>query len=562
MADLVPVAASAAPSPVSTPAASLLAPLTDGAGGPVLTRLRAFGTQPGVRRMLPWFLGASTLGIAALAWSTFAAAPQRTLYAQLGDGDRAGVVAALDKAAIAYTIDRDTGALSVGEGDYYKAKMLVASDHALATPESGAQMLDSLPIGSSRTLEGERLREAREHDLMLTIMQIDGVESARVHLAEAQQSVFVRDETAPTASVMVRLARGRHLAQSQVAAIVGLIAGSVPGLSPNAVRVVDQSGELLSAHASADADRLELQSRIEDKLRGQVSQLLTPMLGDGNFSSEIQVDLDMDQVSSARESFDKQGVMRSEQAQQSQQPAPAPVGGVPGVLSNTPPPAATPQARAPVATPAPTTSPTPMASDSTSTRAYDFGREVQVSNAAPGKIKRLSIAVAISAGAKGTVKPADLAQLKSLVSAAVGADAARGDQVAVIVRGFDAPAPDKVPFYEMPWFAMLARSGVALVAVVLVLLLGVRPLIKAFRPSARTDDLATETRADDAALAAAQEAANDARILATPTLDPDTGRADAELLSRKVGIAQRLAADKPDNAAAALRQMLAVEPAA
>ena len=126
--------------------------------------------------------------------------------------------------------------------------MLVASDNALATPESGDQLLNSLPIGASRTLEGERLREAREHDLMLTIMQIDGVEGARVHLAEPENSVFVRENTPPSASVMIRLAHGRHLTDSQVQAITNLVASSVPGLSPDAVRVVDQAGQLLTGH--------------------------------------------------------------------------------------------------------------------------------------------------------------------------------------------------------------------------------------------------------------------------------------------------------------------------
>ena len=124
----------------------------------------------------------------------------------------------------------------------------------------------------------------------------------------------------------------------------------------------------------------------------------------------------------------------------------------------------------------------------------------------------------------------------------------------MIVRGFEAPPPEALPFYEAPWFAMLARSGAALIAVLLVLLLGVRPLIKAFRPAPAPDPI-------DEATATPGTVALDADVLAAPTLDPATGRADAELLRRKVGIAQRLAADKPDGAAAALRQMLA-EPAA
>jgi type III secretory pathway lipoprotein EscJ len=106
--------------------------------------------------------------------------------------------------------------------------------------------LDSLPLGASRTLEGERLRAARQGELEMTIKQIDGVESVRVHLAEASKSVFVRDDAPPTASVMVRMAKGRKLADGQVSAIVNLVAGSVPGLSPDAVRVVDQHGRLLS----------------------------------------------------------------------------------------------------------------------------------------------------------------------------------------------------------------------------------------------------------------------------------------------------------------------------
>jgi flagellar M-ring protein FliF len=544
-----PVPVPAGGQAIASPPPSLLTPLTDPAGGDALARLRTFGGQPGVRRMLPWFVGLAALGGAALAWTELTPAPQRTLYTELADGERASVVGALDKANIAYRIDRDTGALSVSESDYYRARMLVASDNALATPESGDQLLNSLPIGASRTLEGERLREAREHDLMLTIMQIDGVEGARVHLAEPERSVFVREDTPPSASVMVRLARGRHLSDSQVRAIVNLVASSVPGLSTDAVRVVDQGGQLLTARNNADGDRLELQARMEDKLRGQVEQLLTPMLGQGNFSTEIQVDLDLDQVTAARENYDKQGAVRSENQQASQAAVPQPALGVPGTLSNSPPPPATPKAGPPTPTTPTSGAPTPMSSDSSSSRTYELGREVQVSQAAPGKVKRLTVAVAVSNAAKGS-KPADVAELQQLVSAAVGADPGRGDQVAVVVRSFQPDVPEKTPFYEAAWFAPLLRALTVLGAVLLVLLLAVRPLLKLLRPPAPPEP-------EDAADAAAREAEEVAALIAAPAIDPETGRADRETLTRKVGIAQRLAADQPDRAASALRQMLA-----
>jgi len=528
---------------------SVLAPLTDPAGGSALTRLRSFTAQGPVRRALPWFGGLAALGGAALTWAMLSPPAQRTLYSQLDDSERASVAAALDKAAIAYTIDNDTGAMTVGEDDLYRARMMVASDGALAAPDSSGSSLASLPMGASRTLEGEQLKSSREHELELTIAEIDGVESVRVHLAPAEKSVFVRDNAPPTASVMLRLARGRQLSDSQVAAIINLVAASQSGLSVDAVRVIDQHGRLLSERSGGDNARLELQGNMESKLRSQVDGLLTPMLGTGNFSSEIQVDLDMDQATSARESYDKNGVVRSETQAQSQTTGQASASGIPGVVSNTPPPAATaspgPPQGSPAASPASQTN-----GETSSTRTYELGREVAVTNSTPGKVKRLSVAVALSAAAMKNGKPADVEAIKQLVSAAVGADPARGDQVAVVIRSFDKTEAAALPFYEAPWFAMVLRNGVALIAVLLVLMLGVRPLIRALKgEAAAVADVneGEESVADDE---------GSAHALSQPAADPVTGAIDAALLSRQVGLAQRMVAEEPESAVQALRQML------
>ena len=560
-----------------TPSLSVLAPLTDPAGGSMLARTGAFLGQPPVRRVVPWFAGVSAAGLTALLWMTMAPAPQRILYSDLNDSERAQVAAALDKAAIAYTIDNATGAVTVGENDLYKARMVAASDGALATPETGAQMLDKLPMGASRTMEGERLLAARERELELTIMQIDGVEAVRVHLAEPEKSVFVRDNAAPTASVMVKLARGRQLADSQVTAIVNLVASSVPSLTVDAVKVIDQHGRLLSSARPGDTDRLDLQARLEEKLRGQVSALLTPMLGEGNFSSEIQIDLDMDQLTSARESYDKQGVVRSETQSASQSAGGNGAVGVPGVLSNTPPPPTTAQPGAPGATtpPAPGAAPAPAPSasngETSSARTYELGREVAVTNQTPGKIKRLSVAVALSQAIMAKAKPAEIDQIKQLVTAAVGADTARGDQVAVVVRTFRPETVTPLSFWETPWFAMIVRNVVALLAVLLTLLLGVRPLIKALkREPASAIAAAAEAEGagkdgenadendgegdDDSENAARRRRRKIPRI--EPIIDPETGEIDPEALSRQVGMAQRIVVEQPEGAINALRQLL------
>ncbi|HET9628877.1 MAG TPA: flagellar M-ring protein FliF C-terminal domain-containing protein, partial [Novosphingobium sp.] len=274
----------------------------------------------------------------------------------------------------------------------------------------------------------------------------------------------------------------------------------------------------------------------------------TPMLGQGNFSSEVQVELDMDQVTSARESYDKQGVLRSETQAQSQTSGPGGAGaGVPGVTANTPPPA-------PTASPGPPQGSAPAAAtaqggqnngESSATRTYELGREVAVSNGTPGKIKRLTVAVALSSGALKKTRPQDIEQLKQLIGAAVGVDPARGDQVAVVLRAFEAPPVDSLPLWEQPWFQTYVRYGVALLGVLLVLLLGVRPLIKALKRGPASADDFEEGAVDEET---GEPVARPRQALKAP-VDP------AEL-GQQLGLAQRIAAERPDDAVLALREML------
>ncbi len=513
-----------------------------GGAGSFKERLAGFVAQPAVARALPWFAGLASLGVLALMWATLAPGPQRILYSSLGDAERAGVAAALDQASISYSIDKNTGALTVGEGDLYRARMVVASDGALATPQTGDDLIQSLPMGASRTLEGDRLRAAQERDLTLTIKEIDGVEAVRVHLARSERSVFVRESIAPSASVMIRMARGRQLSASQVTAVANLVAGSVPGLAIDAVRIVDQNGRLLSEARAQNSDGLELQSRMEAKLRAQVDQLLAPMVGAENFSSEIQVELDMSEITSARESYDKDGAVRRETTQTATMAGSGMAMGVPGAMSNSPPPDPQAVEGAPqdsqVAQAMPGTT-----GESTATRAYELGREVAVSNIAPGSLKRVSVAVALNQDAIKGTKPADLQKFEQLVAAAVGANIDRGDTVAVVVRPFKEVVTEEIPFWETPWFAMIVRNVVALISVLLVLFLVARPIVRALTgPRDRAEE-----PADDVEQSHAMPVAAVPHMQAGP---------DREQLSAQIELAQRIAREQPDDALQALRRML------
>ncbi|MFO6446346.1 flagellar basal-body MS-ring/collar protein FliF [Erythrobacter sp. NE805] len=500
-----------------------------------------FLAQPALARALPALAGVGALAAAAALWMTIANGPDRVLYTSLTDAERAKVVETLEAGGIAYAIDSGTGAISVADKDLYRAKMLVASNAGIAAPEGAEAMLDSMPLGTSRTLEGERLRLARERELMLTIKEIDGIETVRVHLATPDRSVFVRENSAPSASVMLRLASGRSLTQEQVGAIVNLVAASVPGMSADAVRVVDQNGRLLSDPRDRQGEGLTLQREHEAKLAEQVDALLLPLLGEGNFSAQVQVELDRSEVTSARETYQKDGAVRAESQRNATRTGAAPAGGVPGVAANTPPP----QAQLVNGAPQPAAPAAPATSTDTETstdRSYELGREVAVTTAGPGSLRKLSVAVAVSDVALRKAAPLTAQQLEALVSAAVGANTQRGDMVKVVASKFEPTDLAPPAFYEEAWFAMLVRYATALIAVILVLLLAVRPLIARLRGRGAA---AAETGED------APPALADATGAGAGTPAPSL-----EDLPRQVELARRLAASQPERAVEALQRML------
>ena len=300
---------------------------------------------------------------------------------------------------------------------------------------------------------------------------------------------------------------------------------------------------LLSEPDSANSDRLELQSRMEAKLRSQVEQLLAPMVGAENFSSEIQVELDMSEVTSARESYDKDGAVRRETTQTSTS-ATGTAMGVPGVLANTPPPdpeavEGAPEGGQAAAAPG-------EAGESSATRTYELGREVAVSNMTPGGVKRLSVAVALNQDALEGAKPADIAKFEQLVSAAVGANPDRGDAVAVVVRPFEPVEAEELPFWEAPWFAMVVRNAVALISVLLILFLVARPIVRSLTAPKEENEGEEGGEGDIAALPAARRM----------NLQPMQGEPDREQLSAQIELAQRIVREQPDDALLALRRML------
>jgi flagellar M-ring protein FliF len=469
--------------------------LGKGSVGDIIQKLEGIARQPAVAKSLPMMGLLALLAAAALVWAVLHQPAQRDLFAGLPDGDKASVAQALDTAGIKYHIDNSTGALTVPEDSYYRAKMLLAQQGLPKSAPDGDAMIANLPMGASRAVEGARLQQAKEMDIARTIEAIDAVQTAKVHIAAEQPSVFLRDAAKPQASVMLNLHSGRQLSDSQVQAIIHLVASSVSGLSPDDVSVVDQSGRLLSSGAGSDSGgsnkQVMLQNQVEDRYRQALASLLTPILGDGNFTAEVHADLDFSEVASTNETFPKDGaVVATEQGEWSNNSADGgnkPASGIPGALSNSAPAPAQPtSAAAPNGPTAPGAAPGQASAAATQklnesyNRSYQLGHQVSVTKNASGTVRRLSVAVALrqTPGAK-PLTAAQQAQIQSLIKGAVGFDQTRGDVVAVTTQAFiAADAAEGPKWYEASWLATVGRNVTALlVAALLVFGIG-RPMLK------------------------------------------------------------------------------------
>jgi flagellar M-ring protein FliF len=523
-----------------------------------LSQMRVMLGQPAVKRSLPMIFMVALIASAALAWFMLSTPTQKTLFSNLPDSDKSAVISALKAGGITGRLDESTDAVTVAESDYSKARMLLAGQGLPKSAPAGYAILDNLPMGTSRAVEGERLRQARETELARSIEDIDAVAEARVHLAVPENTVFVRDNAAPTASVVLKLQGGRSLSDAQVASIVNLVASSVPGMKPEGVTIVDQAGALLSRPGGSDGGndaRVRFQNQVEQKYRDQLTQLLTPLVGTGNFTAEVSADVNLDYTSSTRESYDKAGALRAEQGNWTgKDGSTGAPGGIPGALSNTPPGPTTVTAPQPQPTlaAAPAVPDTAKSADSYA-RAYDLGKEVSVTRNAPGALKRLSVAVVLRdvEGSKPR-SPVELQQITDLVRSAVGADPARNDQVTVISRKF---APAAVTgggpaFYESGWFAMIVRNVTALVIALLVLLLGVRPLATALLK--KRDDAGRSGR-DLAALGIGAPAAGGRGVKGPVGID---ALESAQNFDDRIGTVRGFTRDNPARAALAVRDMI------
>ncbi|SON50200.1 flagellar basal-body MS-ring/collar protein FliF [Vibrio tapetis] len=399
----------------------------------------------------------------------------------------------LDQQKIEYKLEGNTVHVPVSEYSTIKLNMTRAG---MNQPDQAGDdiLLNDMGFGVSQRLEQERLKLSRERQIAKAIEQIRLVRKAQVLLALPKQSVFVRHNQEASATVFLTLATGKNLDQEEVDSIVDMVASAVPGMKPTRITVTDQHGRLLSSGsqdplATARRKEHELERRQEQALREKIDSVLIPILGLGNYTSQVDIELDFSAVEQTRKRFDPNTpATRSEYTLEDYNNGNV-VAGVPGALSNQPPAdASIPQ------------DVKQMKDGSTmgqgsvhkeATRNFELDTTISHERKQTGVVNRQTVSVAIrhkpSVNAEtGEVTYQPLAQseieaIRTVLIGSVGFNQARGDLLNVLSVKFAEPEMEvmaDVPIWDHPnfneWVRWLA-SALVIIAIILIL---VRPAMK------------------------------------------------------------------------------------
>ena len=458
--------------------------------GSLVSQVSRIYNQPAFQRSLPTFiaLAVATIGLGAYLWMQ---QPTRTtLYAGLPEAEKSRVLDALRNSGINVTLDPVTGDVLVPTENYHSSRMTLAAQGLPASAATGYEQLDSIQMGSSRSVEAAKLKQSQEMELARSIGEIDLVISSRVHLALPDKEVFVRQQAEPTASVFLQLARGRSLGRSQVEAILHLVSASVPSLTKENISVVDQNGNLLSrstgsAEGRLSNDQLEHRIQLENIYRARITSLLSPIVGAGNINAQINLDIDFTRSEVTEEVVDPKGnALRSEQSTSDRTMA-AQAKGIPGALANQPPAAANLETQSSA-----NGGNEEMRSQSSSeVKNYEVSRTVSSTMKPTNVIRKINAAVLVrertitdpetSLPTTQKMSEGELLQIEKLVADAIGIDKERGDSLTVSSAPFISELSEgvKMEWFEKPYMrSIINQTGFVLILAIVILGV-VRPLL-------------------------------------------------------------------------------------
>ena len=467
----------------------------------------------------------------------------KVLFSNLGDEGAGEVTQALTRMNQPFQVGDTGNAILVPADKVHELRLNLATQGLPKTGSVGFELMDNQKLGTSQFVEQVNYQRGLEGELSKTISALNVVRNAKVHLAIPKPSVFVRENTKPTASVTLTLHPGRVLDEEQIMGITHLVSSAVPNLPSSNVRIVAQDGTLLNkpkdplTDNGLDGKQLAYVKAFEEDMVKKIESVLVDAVGGENVRAQVSADIDFSQKEQTKEEY-KPNSEPNEQAIRSRTSMEAETfkevtGGVPGAFSNQPP--QPPQA--PIATdnpPPPVTGQpggSPLPADQLlgggdgagarvgplerkreSTQNFEVDRTVtHVKEAVGNNIRRITASVVLNdkkvrdADGNITYTPytaEELDTLTKLVQGAVGFKPDRGDIISVVNIAFDPDAIQKdVPFWEQADKVELIQMLVSeFVKYLIVLLLGLYLIFGVIRPIMRPPEEVEEEPLDLAGL--------------------------------------------------------------
>lgn len=447
---------------------------------------------------------AAVIAVMVVFWLWSQQPDYRVLFSNYSDKDGGAIVAALEKLNVPYKFSDSGTAIMVPAAQVHQVRLKLAADGLPKGGNIGFELLENQKFGVSQFVEQVNFQRGLEGELERSIQSIAAVEVARIHLAIPKPSVFVRDQQKPTASVLLNLRPGRTLDAQQVSAVVHLVASSVPNLPTTNVTVVDQNGNLLSdttkkmGAKNLDPEQLKYVEEIQQSIVKRVESIITPIVGAKNVRAEASAEIDFSVQEQAAETYKPNqqpdtATVRSMQSNETQS-SNGDTAGIPGALSNQPPPAAT----APITTEAPAdangqpaASTTPVNSEKNLTTNYEVDKTVSYRQQPMGGIKRLNVAVVVNnmpVVDKNTGKvsyrsltPAEKTQINDLAMQAMGFSKERGDSLTIVntpFAGEPAEVLPAIPLWENPRVIENVKDALRFVVGLIALFIIYRKVLK------------------------------------------------------------------------------------
>ncbi|MBF0476101.1 MAG: flagellar M-ring protein FliF, partial [Deltaproteobacteria bacterium] len=212
----------------------------------------------------------------------------KLLYQNLEGKDASAVVAVLNEKKIPYEL-RDNGQTILVPPEHFNIMRLelAGRDLPLGGSGMGFELFDKTQFGTTEYVQKLNYIRALQGEISRTINQLAEVESSRVHIVIPKTALFSEDQKTTTASIILTMKRGKKLRPEQVKGIVNFVAGSIEGLDPKNITVVDNSGNILEKEKDkTDAQRLtsyqqEMQQDMEQKLEDKIRAMMEKITGQG-----------------------------------------------------------------------------------------------------------------------------------------------------------------------------------------------------------------------------------------------------------------------------------------